>query len=707
MSDALEPWKRRGVKKGRIRNKLLEDGPAPVESILALAKLDDPSATRESLTGILEAAPHKFYKTSDGRWAAFVDEEIRTIYRPAYLGIHKKRKKSKDRGKLAGRESPDAPADGRFGEGEDGIPSVIIMGDELMMTGTPRLLIEFKADEERIRAALKTAHEEETPIRFFAKEGERTVFLGTRNVLDLVGGKSGLLRVIASPAADDARRAIAPSQEQLLLLQTRQDPSTLPVSLDGSVVMPYVRVPVLGEEGRRSLAIPAAPQQSDANAIRREFLQIRSLLAEDPTAWSQVLPFLERKKPLVDARTWEKLLLMAINAPNSRCLDLVEVLDLYLGEEPDPGFALHVVQAFSRSGDPEGKIATLMEEYADIAKASSSLDRQGALSLARAFSRGEDCFDEAARMYARVIEAGEGLPPDDLGLAAAAFLFSRDLGAEAVGGFLSCMRQALFDGPSALPDAPDRGFLDALGSYLELVERYRPSELLDTVSKILGYLTAVQEEKAACAYYDQYRAAVRKVPDLVNLLSCFETCESVTALEWTSERLYEAFAARREILPPPLLEVIADQLEIVEGMIGRESLYAADIREWIARKTAHPEVAPKESQPLLKEQGIRSVAIFGGNDIYRERMKGLLIALGATRVIPIPPSFESRLDQAGLKEKLRGADLVLHVATYTKHADHYMLQNLKSSPDVGGIKVIRVNGGPSRGIHELKTALAS
>jgi hypothetical protein len=165
---------------------------------------------------------------------------------------------------------------------EYGIPSVILMGDELvLMTGTPRLLIEFKG-QERIGVVLGSAFEEETPVRFFAKQGDRTVFIGTRNILDLVQERSGYLRVIASPAADDVRRAIEPSVEQQLLLENKLTLSDLPVPLDVSVVVPYVSIPELSEDTHRTLSIPSSPRPSDFLAIRTEFLKSRKNLSRIP-----------------------------------------------------------------------------------------------------------------------------------------------------------------------------------------------------------------------------------------------------------------------------------------------------------------------------------------------------------------------------------------------------------------------------------------
>ncbi len=56
MSDALEPWKRKCIKKGRLRSKLLSFGPATIDALLTIARLDDPNATEESLVEILLAS---------------------------------------------------------------------------------------------------------------------------------------------------------------------------------------------------------------------------------------------------------------------------------------------------------------------------------------------------------------------------------------------------------------------------------------------------------------------------------------------------------------------------------------------------------------------------------------------------------------------------------------------------------------------------
>lgn len=705
MSDALEPWKRKCIKKGRLRSKLLSFGPATIDALLTIARLDDPNATEESLVEILLASRHKFFQLPDGRWDTYPDDEIRTIYRRAYHGEPKKRNKLSERGKLKGISCPEAPLDGRMSVDEYGIPSVILMGDELVMTGTPRLLIEFKG-QERIGVVLGSAFEEETPVRFFAKQGDRTVFIGTRNILDLVQERSGYLRVIASPAADDVRRAIEPSVEQQLLLENKLTLSDLPVPLDVSVVVPYVSIPELSEDTHRTLSIPSSPRPSDFLAIRTEFLPITKKLESDPSAWSEVLAFLDRKRSLVDAHAWEKLLLMALHTPNARCIDLVGRLDYCLGGEPSPRFTLHVVQAFSQIKDPEGKITALLEEYADIAIRVDGIDRSEALALARAFYRSGKRYDEAARCYTQALDFGEGLPPEDLEQAAYSFLFAHDLGTEAVQGFLAYFHQTLFERPSALPDVPDKKFLDAIGSYQELVERYRPAKLLDLLESIIGYLTAVQADEAALRYYDQYRSSIPKLLDLLDLLSCFETCESTTTLNQACERLWEVYAQRREQLAPALLESVAERFEILEAMLGREAFYAAHVRECLSRSTIHYVQKEKEGEPLLKACKIKVVAVYGGNEVYRSRMRVLLQSMGAIRVISIPPIFEGNLDQRNLKEKISNADLVLYVATYTKHADHYMLQNLKNSPDLS-LRVIHVNGGPSRGVQELKSELST
>jgi len=238
------------------------------------------------------------------------------------------------------------------------------------------------------------------------------------------------------------------------------------------------------------------------------------------------------------------------------------------------------------------------------------------------------------------------------------------------------------------------------------VERYRPGGLIETVERVLGYLTAVQEEEAARRYYLQYRPSVRKFVDQLDLLSFFENCESRETLEWAIERTYEAFAERRDSLTPAMLSSAAGQLAIEERLAGREPFYSADVRAWMERDPRQAAIGLEQGAPLLKAHGIGIVAVFGGDERYRLRMRELLVSLGASRVIAIPPSFESRLDQSGLKEKLRSAELVLHVATHTKHADHYMLENIKKSPELS-FRVVRVNGGPSRGLRELHAALAS
>jgi len=704
MSDALEPWKRKCIKKGRLRNKLLSSGPAPIDALLAIAKLDDPNATEESLLEVLHAASHKFFQLPDGRWDTYPDDEIRTIYRPTYHGEPKKRKKLKERGKFKGIVCPEAPIDGRFGFSEDGIPSIILMGDELAMTGSPRLLIEF-TEEEKIGAALGSAFEEDTQVRFFAKQDDRTIFIGTRSILDLVKERSGYLRVIASPAADDVRRAIRPGTEQQLLLDNRLAISSLPVPLDGNVVIPYVSIPELPENTRRTLSIPASPRPSDFSTIRSEFMPIRIKLESDPSAWPEVLSFLERKRPLVDAKTWEKLLLMALNAPNACCIDLVEMLYLYLGEEPSPKFSLHVIQAFSRMGDPDGKISMILEEYADIAKGADGINRSDALALARAFYRSGNRCDEAARYYIQALDSGESLPLEDLEPATISFGLAHNLGTEAVQGFLAYLYQTLFEGPAALPDVPSKRFLDAIGIYLELVVGNQLTKSLEVLKSTIGYLAAVQADEAALHYYDLYRSSIPKFDDLLDLLSCFETCESITTLNQAYERLWEVYAQRKEQLTPDLLESVLDMFEIIEGMLGQESIYSAEVRNWLSRPGIHYIRAEEVEGSLLKVSGIKVVAVYGGNEVYRSRMEVLLKSMGATRVIPIPPSFESHLDQKILKDKIGGADLVLQVATYMKHADHHMLQNLKSSPDLS-FRVIPVNGGPSRGVHELKMVLS-
>jgi hypothetical protein len=706
MNGDLEIWKRKSIKKGRVRSALLESGPVPLNILIAIARRDDPHATEESLETILLNAPHKFFFLPDGRWGAYPDEEVRMVYSSPYKGPFKKRTKKTERGPLESYLTPPPPGDGRFGLDNDGTPAIILMGDELMMTGTPRLLLEFKAMDKKIMDAIYAAFEEETPFRFFVNEKNGHIFIGTRNILDIVEIRSSGLRVVASPAADDSRKALVPNHEQRILIQEHLEPSKLPVPLDGSIILPFTKVPALPESEHRSFSIPATPIKSDDRSLRHEFMKIRTMLKDDPKAWSEVRPFLERKKPLVDARSWEMLLLMALNAPNANCLDLIEVLNLHLCDDPDPGFALEIVRGLSRAADPEGKIAVLIEDFATIATQAISIDRTGCIAIARAFYRGDDRYDEAAQFYLRAMDDDGGLGLEDLCDAATSFRYAYDLPRHDCERFLAYFESALFTDKAALPDAPDSGFIVALNDYSEFVAKYRPGKLLEIMEKVLGYLTAVQVDDYAKQYFCTYRCSVRRFADRLNLLSSFETCESRKTLEWVIERLCDDFEAKSSDLTPMLISATAERLEVVERLAGWDSAYSTGIWNRLETKIRPINKANVPEIPILKKLGISSVAIVGGNDIYRERMKGELCLLGAERVVGIPPSFEQHLDQVTLHEKLRSVDLVLHVTTYTKHAEHNMIQNIKNTPGFS-FRLVRVNGGPSRSLHELKAALAS
>jgi len=707
MSNELEPWKKRIIKKGRIHRHLLQSGPASIDSILVIAKIDNPNATRDDVENILSSTPHKFYKTEDGKWGAF-QEEAKVYYRPYYSGPFRNPKKAIHYDQFESVDFPKAPQNRRFEVGADGVPSIIIMGDELMMTGTPRLLIEFKPSELIISKIFNDAFEENIPIRFFLKNELGSYFIGTRNILSVRYTKSGYFRVVASPASDDTLRFLAPAKEQILLLQQNVQASQLPALSDGSIILPYKKVSQLTDIERKSFLSPCNEKIADFSVIKKEFRSLQYKLQSDPEKWSKIKKFLEIKKPLIDKMSWQKLLLMLLYSPNAQPLDLLEILHIYLAEEPEPLFALDILKYFSRFRDPGAKIASLLEEYAEIAIKHEPLKYEDFLVIARVFYNSPNKrYDDAAKYYQFSLEENGSLEFEDLKDAIMSFLHATLLSKENRKAFIDKSNSLLFEESDSLPDAPSEDFIKSLFNFSELVSKYAPGRQVEVADKILGYLTAVQKDDYAKSFYEEYAVDFPKFADRINLISSFENCESLNTLQWLMDILYDELQKSVDKLSIDKINIAIEQLKRAERLAGFEPLYSDSFKEILEKlqlSRTGKEVISQEKFSL-SDLGLGIVAIIGGNNIYHKRMEDELKMLGASRVIHIQPTFDANLDQSTLKEKLKNANLALHVTTYSKHKEHFMLNNLKNTPEFSNKKIISVNGGLSRSIREMKEAL--
>jgi len=704
MNTDLQPWARHNIRKGRLRKALLEFGPSSAEALLNLARLDDPGASIESIESVLRGAPHKFYESSPGSWAAYPDEEVRVIYSRPYSGPYKKRAKHQERGPLRAYEGPEPPSGGRYETHGDVLSSVIIMGDELASGRTPRLLLEFKEPDASFRDAMQVAFEEEASVRFFSKEADGTVFLGTRLILDVMGDASGRMSVVASPARDDARKAIAPSQEQARLLLEARPLSQLPVPVDGSVLVPFAPVTELKPDERDSLSVPASPHKTDSAAVIQELRKIIIALKADSEAWSKVLPFLESWKARVDAETWERLLTMALNAKNAHALDLIEVLDLYLGEAPSPRFSSTVVQCLSKCSDPEGKIVDVVQEYAVLALDDEEMDYSARLCIARVFFRAGR-YDEAAPLYSATILDGAWPQWDIVENAMEALILAERVSADTADAFVARIDEKLVGDGQSMPASIGGDVWLCLMDSVELVCRYRPERVVERIGMIIQYFISSGTEEEAKKLYLQYKDALKKYDTRLEYLSLFESCEARPLVEWALEQVYADYKRNAHRLIPALVESTAAQLEIAERIVGRECLYAADVKDDLAASSSRANVAPRNDVPLLQRAGRTKVAVVGGSRIYRERMEAELRRMGAGKVVCVAPSFEKTIDQATLKEKLLDVELVVQVTGYMKHAEHYMIRNLKHSSDCF-FDVVPVNGGVSRGVMEITARLS-
>lgn len=708
MNNELDFWKKRQIKKGRLRRYLLEYGPAPVEALLILAKRDNPNATLEDVENILRDSPHKFYQLDDSRWAAYPEEEIIYRYRYRYFGPYKKSNKHLHHTIFEGVDLPEAPKKGRFEQNDDNIPSVIIMGDELMMTGTPRLLIELKSADEKLTELLSEAYEEDTPIRFFLKSEIDTYFIGTRNILSLFTNKNGAIRLIASSAPDNSLRLVGPSNEQLLLLEQKIEPSQLPVSIEAGIVFPYSKIPSLNPSEKKSFTQPCNEKRSDFSAIRQEFSALQYRLLTQPDAWNDIKIYLQNKKPLIDKKSWETLLLMAINTPNARQQDLIEILYYYLSEDPNASFALNILECFSKMSDPEGKVAVLLENYAEIACNHNELNYSNLICIARSFYRSQSQkFEKAAQYYLKAIKQG-GLSLDDLVKAIESFIFAENLPQNTVKSFIEYADNIIFGDEEYLPDISYNNILDALSEYAELTKIYYPGKLLKTYDKILGYLTELQKDQEARIFYEKYIIDLPKFTDRINLLSHFENFENIEILDWLIFELYELIKSNiNKIILEKLVNAL-EQLENAEKIAGRDHNFSSELKLIISKGYYKKEEEISYSKkPLLIDYGISTIAIVGGSNIYQNRIKEELTSLGISKVILIQPTFEAHLTQSELKDKVKSADLIIHVTTYSKHAEHYMINNLENSPEFASKKKIPVNGGVSRSMREIMEAIST
>jgi hypothetical protein len=707
MSNELEPWKKRMIKKGRILRHLLQSGPASIDSILVIAKIDNPNATRDEVENILSSAPHKFFKTEDGSWGAYEKEPVRIVYKPSYYASLISKRKASQSKTLEGAFWPTAPTGTRFNMGEDGIPSVIIMGDELMNHGTPRLLIEFKSIDLSFANILKKSFMQETPVRFFLNTELGSQFIGTRIILDFSTFKQNSLFMVASPSADDARRLIAPSKKQLLIMQDKTTLSQLPALKDITSIIPYTIIPSLPESKMKVFSIPCSEKNTDFTSIQKEYYVLRSKLIKDPNAWEDVKKFLEVKKPIVDNKTWERLLLMVPNTPNAKCIDLVDILYLHIFEEPSSSFAFEIIRLFSEISDPEGKISMLIADYADIAKKIEPQKCEDFLILAHSFRR-NNRHDEAAMYYLAAIKKGLTLTVADACNAADSFQNAKTLSRKDGEDFLEIFKTMLFNDDGYFPNTLNEEFEMALYNFTELICKYKAGDFLDTVSSILWHLTDAQYDDMAKEYYLQYSNGIKKYADRLEFLSYFEKCESITTLEWLMHEICYEFERYESKLTSDNLLITFQQISYVEQLAGSEPQYPEEIKKRISKildSREHKIDATRINVHSLQDLGENIIiAIIGGNNIYQKRMEIELLKLGASRIIKVEPSFDARIDQTTLKQKIRAADLILFVATYSKHDEYYMLQNLKNSHEIAGT-ILPVNGGPSRSLRDIKKYL--
>ena len=524
-------------------------------------------------------------------------------------------------------------------------------------------------------------------------------------------GTRPLLQAASDPGDGRIHLAFGPSSEPRIPVKGESARLLLSASTatTGLVVLTATDVTAvrdsLGSRARAALRLPTPTRKVERAWAMREANVRLARATDDASNWLGFRDWLVEQRPVFDREIVEEVLAMALNTPGGAPWAIAMALLLLDGSTPfSQRYACAFASAFSDAllrTERESAPLVLRHAKACLASARESGVQDGDLSLAAArIALVEERWEDACRSYEGARGDGVLLTPEDLDwyLFAAAASGRKDLKRDAV---------HVLDERLATASSPRElwAFRDALKSAISLREDVGGVAALVEPIERLVRLTVIFEEPSAGLECEVglTRSALR-LEDKLRIISVLEEAESQATLERAASFLRQIAWEALPTAKPALTHDILRQLRAVLEEMGRASDDDVELlEEELAARTA----ATRDSGATGQEISLldRIVTLVGGTPLARSRTASQLLGLGSREVRDVPPSWEKRLDQGNVAERVRGSDVVAILTDVVKHDAQQIVVGLKGRPGCE-YQIVYTSGGPSRIVRELVRAMA-